>query len=381
MRHFIVFGEDWGAHPSSTQHLIKRLATQEKVTWINSVGMRKPSFRFSDIQRLLNKSLLTLSSVWRRCSQETEEFSPNIRNLAVLPWHDNVSVNRFNKLVLKNKIGAPQQREQRIYWVSVPSAISMIDKQPGDIIIYYCGDDFLALDGVDHTMIAPLEQTLIEQADIIFVASEYLIHKMPSDKTFVLSHGVDFELFSRAIAPAEALASDAKTIGFYGSISNWLDLEVLETLVSQRPGYQLMLVGECKISIDSLLAYPNVTHIDKVQHNELPKYSQNWDVSILPFINNRQIQSCDPLKLKEYLAAGTPVVSTRFNAVEKYQDIVQIADDPAEFICKIDQVLKFSQQQKMTLAQRSRKSVVEHSWGQKAQDALTHLSKHSAVMA
>lgn len=381
MRHFVVFGEDWGAHPSSTQHLIKRLSAQEKVTWINSVGLRKPSFRFSDIQRLLNKSLLTLSSVWRRCSQETEEFSPSILNLAVLPWHDSVSINRFNKAVLKNKIGTSQQHEQRVYWVSVPSAISMIEKQPNDIIVYYCGDDFLALDGVDHEMIAPLEQRLIEQADIIFVASEHLKHKMPSDKTFVLSHGVDFELFSQAIAPAEALATDAKTIGFYGSISNWLDLEILETLVSQRPGYHLMLVGECKVSIDSLLAYPNVTHIDKVQHNELPKYSQNWDVSILPFINNRQIQSCDPLKLKEYLAAGTPVVSTRFNAVEKYQDIVQIADDPAEFISKIDQMLKLSQQQRMALAKHSMQSVMEHSWGQKAEEALARLAKHSSVMA
>lgn len=381
MRHFIVFGEDWGAHPSSTQHLIKRLATQERVTWINSVGMRKPTFRFSDIQRVINKCLLTLSSVWQRVSHKRVESIPKVHNVPVLPWHDRAIINRFNQAMVKNKLGLPQHHEQRVYWVSVPSAISMIDKRPNDIIVYYCGDDFLALDGVDHEMIEPLEQRLIEQADVIFVASEHLKRKMPADKTVLLSHGVDYELFSRAIAPAESLASQAKTIGFYGSICNWLDLEMLEALVSQRPNYQLMLVGECKISIESLLEYPNVTHIDKVQHDELPKFSQNWDVSILPFINNQQIQSCDPLKLKEYLAAGTPVVSTRFNAVEKYQGIIQIANDTTEFIGKIDQTLCLSQQQKDVLAQRSRKAVVEHSWGQKIQDALSELAKHSPLIA
>ncbi|MFQ3339503.1 MAG: hypothetical protein ACI9VO_002293 [Colwellia sp.] len=31
----IVFGEDWGAHPSSTQHIVKVLGKTRAVIWLN----------------------------------------------------------------------------------------------------------------------------------------------------------------------------------------------------------------------------------------------------------------------------------------------------------------------------------------------------------
>lgn len=369
MKHFVVFGEDWGAHPSSTQHLIKRVAKDEKVTWVNSVGMRKPSLKRQDMSRVAKKCILTIASQLKSKNESVETPLTTI-NLSILPWHDKRWVNEFNKKVTTKALGPKSVDEQRIYWVSVPTAITMIDKQPGDLIVYYCGDDFLALDGVDHLMLKPIEQQLIDQADLILVASETLKNKMPSDKTYVLSHGVDFELFSQVIEPDPLLEGKKNTIGFYGSICNWLDLSILEALAAQRPDYQLVMVGECKISISKLLSYPNVTHIGRVEHRNLPQFSQNWDVSILPFVNNKQIQSCDPLKLKEYLAAGTPIVSTRFNAVEKYQSIVHIADTSADFIRQIDQVLNLNDQQKRSLSLCSQASVAEHGWAQKTTDAM-----------
>ena len=52
-------------------------------------------------------------------------------------------------------------------------------------------------------------------------------------------------------------------------------------------------------------------------HHELPAWSQHWTVSILPFHRNRQIAASNPLKLREYLAAGQPVAASwRFPAVD-----------------------------------------------------------------
>lgn len=55
MTKLIVFGEDWGAHPSSTQHLIKNLQSRYEIIWINSIGMRKPRLTPMDIKRLFRK--------------------------------------------------------------------------------------------------------------------------------------------------------------------------------------------------------------------------------------------------------------------------------------------------------------------------------------
>ena len=52
----IVFGEDWGAHPSSTQHLISRIALNGPVIWVNSIGMRRPRFSARDLKRVWTKS-------------------------------------------------------------------------------------------------------------------------------------------------------------------------------------------------------------------------------------------------------------------------------------------------------------------------------------
>ncbi len=53
----VVFGEDWGGHPSSTQHLVRRLSGQRRVVWVNSIGLRRPRLDRADLARLGRKLL------------------------------------------------------------------------------------------------------------------------------------------------------------------------------------------------------------------------------------------------------------------------------------------------------------------------------------
>ena len=162
---FIVFGEDWQSHPSSTQHLFKQLAKQHQVIWINSIGMRKPTFRLIDVKRVFNKLKSLFLSKRTGSNAKTTNTSQNINltahTLAVLPWHDNVIVRRFNKRIFNRKGFIDD--EPIVYWLSVPTAISLISPREQDKVIYYCGDDFSALAGVDHKMVAPFESDLIEK--------------------------------------------------------------------------------------------------------------------------------------------------------------------------------------------------------------------------
>lgn len=52
---FLVFGEDWQRHPSSTQHLFALFNQQHLVYWINSIGLRQPSLSSQDIIRVVEK--------------------------------------------------------------------------------------------------------------------------------------------------------------------------------------------------------------------------------------------------------------------------------------------------------------------------------------
>lgn len=365
---FVVFGEDWGAHPSSTQHLFKQLSKDHDVHWINSVGMRKPSLRFTDLSRVFNKAKKLFrqskggSQVGVAASRNDQ---PSVYNLAVLPWHDNIFVQSFNEFVFAKK--RFDSNEPILYWISVPTAITMINVRPIDKVVYYCGDDFSALAGVDHKMIAPIEQKLIAKANLIYVISEHLYNKMPKHKTYMLTHGVNFELFTKPTTIANEIKHVTRfKIGFYGSINEWLDVDLLTKLVSERPNYELILVGTITHNIDSLLSFNNVTHIEAVEHRRLAEFSQHWDVSILPFVDNQQIQACDPLKLKEYLAAGTPVVSTNFPAVNKYLETILVASTDSGFIQRIDSAIALNQVLNKSWKETQSSLAKNHSWSAKA---------------
>ncbi|MBU76096.1 MAG: glycosyltransferase [Pseudoalteromonadaceae bacterium] len=366
---FIVFGEDWQSHPSSTQHLFKQLAKQHQIIWINSIGMRKPTFRLIDLKRVFNKLKSLFLSKRSSPNAKTTDHSHNLdltaHTLAVLPWHDNLIVRLYNKWIFNKKgfIGD----EPIVYWLSVPTAISLISPREQDKVIYYCGDDFSALAGVDHKMVAPFERELIKKADTIYVVSERLANKMPKSKVKMLSHGVDLALFTTQTAKARELEQISKPmIGFYGSLNAWLDKALLLTLAKERPEYQLVLIGHLIEDFSELLKLDNVTHIKAVEHHRLASFSQHWQVSILPFVDNEQIRSCDPLKLKEYIATGTPIVTTRFAAVNPYRETILIADTHQGFIDRIDYAVSLSKSQNLNWRTNQSQQANNHSWQAKA---------------
>ncbi|URQ92002.1 glycosyltransferase [Pseudoalteromonas sp. SCSIO 43101] len=366
---FIVFGEDWQSHPSSTQHLFKQLAKQHQVIWINSIGMRKPTFRLIDVKRVFNKLKSLFLSKRTGSNAKTTNTSQNINltahTLAVLPWHDSVIVRLFNKWIFNRKGFIDD--EPIVYWLSVPTAISLISPREQDKVIYYCGDDFSALAGVDHKMVAPFECALIEKADTIYVVSEPLANKMPKSKVKMLSHGVDLELFTTQTPKAFELEQISRPIiGFYGSLNAWLDKALLLRLAKDRPEYQLVLIGHLVEDFSDLIKLDNVTHIPAVEHDRLASFSQHWQVSILPFVDNEQIRACDPLKLKEYIATGTPIVTTRFAAVNPYQETILIADNHQGFIERVDYAVSLSKSNNLNWRANQSRQASDHSWQAKA---------------
>jgi len=369
---FIVFGEDWAAHPSSTQHLIKEISQEHEVSWVNSVGMRTPKFSIKDMKRIFNKFISLFSM--RKKSESSNEFT--VYNAKILPWHQFSWVNKFNQYQIIKTISllsSDNDESPIIYWISVPTAISMINVRTQDKVIYYCGDDFSGLDGVDYKLVSPFEKQLINIADIIYVVSDALKQKMPKNKTFLLRHGVDFNLFNTPANIDESLQKYRPTLGFYGSISNWLDLDLLKQLAVARPEYDLLLIGKSKVDLSELLALNNVSHIAAIKHNQLPNFSQHWQVALLPFVDNAQIRSCDPLKLKEYLAAGAPIVATNFPAVDKYKETILIANDVQGFIQRVDWAVNLSVSSGLIWRQNSSEQVKQDSWQQKAHYVLNQV--------
>ena len=145
---------------------------------------------------------------------------------------------------------------------------------------------------------------------------ETLYKKFPREKTELLLHGVDLKKFQTPSPRAPDLPDVSKIAGFYGSLKDWIDIELLWKAAQDLPQWTFVLIGEVHTDISRLESLPNVRFLGPRKHHELPNYVQHWNVSMIPFKDTPQIRACNPLKLREYLAAGTPIASIDFPALE-----------------------------------------------------------------
>jgi len=182
----IVFGEDWGSHPSSTQHLVKILAKNRKVIWVNSIGLRRPRINFFDFLRLLKK-LKALAIPSRRLVGSNQTHLPvQVIQPKAIPFPGNKIARMLNRRLLSRTIKPEISRSNlnsHALWISLPTAVDMVGELEESAVIYYCGDDFGALSGVDHGPVLELEKELASKADLILAASSVIGDRFYAQKT------------------------------------------------------------------------------------------------------------------------------------------------------------------------------------------------------
>ncbi len=401
-RPLIVFGEDWGAHPSSTQHLVKVLGQTRPVIWLNSIGLRKPKLTCHDLVRLFNKvkSFIvnqptnTKENNKAKDGHNTDNNTNShfiIINPLVIPCANSWFSLKLSKVILKWQLKLACKKiaiTDPIIWSSLPTSVDYLTLFGKAPCVYYCGDDFNSLTGVDHQFVSQKEKELVEKSSYIFTASEKMLDKFPSNKAVNIPHGVNFSLFSQKIKNTPYDLPQGKPIaGFYGSISAWLDQDLLVQTIKALPHWHFVFIGKVDCNVDKLQQFSTVYFLGSRPHNDLPKYIQNWNVAMLPFLNNKQIQMCNPLKLREYIASGTPVVTTDFNALKGYRKHLHIANETTPFYQAIllanaeiaptvnfDNLENMSDLLNITQVKKNRKaSVINDSWESRAMDVQRYL--------
>jgi glycosyltransferase involved in cell wall biosynthesis len=341
----VYFGNDWYAeNRTSSHHVAMRLAAVAPVLYVDSPGLRAPSASGRDFRRLFAKLAATL----RRPTQIGERF-----------WHCTVPQLPFRRIpgveTINRWFGSWAVRramravglERRISWFVVPHPGFMAGRLGEALCVYYCIDDYAAHPGVDTDLIGRRDEELTRRADIVFVAPPSLLDakKAMNPETFFSPHGVDAALFSRAANPDTPIAEGARAIahpivGYFGSLHEWIDLALIEWLAVSRPAWNFLLVGHAAADVSALRTLANVHLVGPQPYRTLPEWAKAFDVAIIPYKLNRQVANANPLKLREYLATGKPVVSVRNPEIEKFAEWVRIADDRDAFLAALDDALR-----------------------------------------
>ena len=371
----IYFGNDWQAeNRTSSHHVAARLARRMPVLYVDSPGMRAPSASGRDFKRALRK----LAAAFRR----PREVAPGLWHCTVpqLPFRRIPGVDLLNRwfgrwAVRRARRILPARR--LISWFVVPHPGFLAGRLGEALCVYYCIDDYAAHPGVDPALIGERDRALSQHADLLFVAPPALLEakRALNPNTVYAPHGVDVELFSRAADPATAVAPGAAglahpVVGYIGSLHEWIDLELMAWLARARPAWTFLCVGHAATDVSALAALPNVRLAGPQPYAELPHWARAFDVAIIPYRLNRQVANANPLKLREYLATGKPVVSVRNLEIEKFARWVRIADGREAFLAALDEAL--ANDTPAAAAERMA-AVADQTWDRRVEEVLARV--------
>ena len=176
----------------------------------------------------------------------------------------------------------------------------------------------------------------MRRADRVLYVSHELMKRdweLVGDRAVFPDHGVDLEHFTlEGDVDPEVAAIPRPRIGFFGGLDDYIiDFDLLRRTAEENPDANLVLVGDATCPMDALTRIPNVHWLGFRPYAAIPAIGRAFDVALMPWLDNEWIRYANPVKLKEYLALGLPVVSTDYPEVEAYRDRVRVARDRAEF--------------------------------------------------
>ncbi len=372
-RDIVCFAHDFSADPLSKTQIMRVLSRENRILWVNSVGYRTPTVSKRDLTRIIRKLAASLKPV--------TEQAPNIfvLNPLTIPAFT-PAVRAFNRRFLRwqvrramNKLGFTQP----INWIFNPAAAVVAGQLGEDTLIYYCVDEYSALAGMPAQRILEMEQHLLEQADHVFVSAERLYQSKSKIRPdiHVVRHGVDFDHFAKALLPATKIHPDIADlpkpiIGYFGLLDpDWIDLPLLEKVAQRFPHASIVLLGKSTMDLAALSKYPNIHLLGRKPYADLPQYCKGFDVALIPFPITEVTLNANPLKAREYLAAGIPTVATRIPEVEVLGDRCLVGVDHADFCNKITEALENPGPSR----ERS-KSIRHESWSARVDEVKAHIA-------
>jgi len=106
-----------------------------------------------------------------------------------------------------------------------------------------------------------------------------------------------------------------------------VDLELVAYLARSHPEWSLVLIGPIMVDTAAVAGLPNVHLLGRREHRDLPAYCKGFDVGLIPYRVIDRMPFVNPIKLREYLSAGLPVVSTAVPEVRRYPHWCAVGED------------------------------------------------------
>ena len=246
--------------------------------------------------------------------------------------------------------------------VDLPFWKPLIDGIPLNTVVYDCMDDHEGFSTNSKNMLTD-EKQLMTNADLVIASSQRLYEKISAvnDNTVLIRNAGEYNHFSDVSnILEERLVPSGSIIGYYGAISEWFDIDLICSLAKKNHDWTFILIGDtfgCDITKTDNIS--NIVFLGEMPYQELPKYLNQFDVALIPFIKNNLTLATNPVKIYEYLAAGKPVVSTDLPELKLMSDYLYLANTHEDFERSIQLALKETGDK---VVEKRKKYALDNTW-------------------
>jgi hypothetical protein len=132
-------------------------------------------------------------------------------------------------------------------------------------------------------------------------------------------------------------------IGFLGMMTaERIDDDLLHAIFLRFPDYQFIFVGSTNRAsmLSRMKNYPNFHHILELPEELVGSVIQQFDVAIVPELNDDHARCADSTRVFDYLAQGTPVLSSTVRDQEQFGDSIKVATSVWEFSYQLERMVK-----------------------------------------
>lgn len=244
-------------------------------------------------------------------------------------------------------------------------ATRMLDS---DIVVADLVDDILAR--VDNPRLASMYRAVyrdvLDQTDHAFATSEAVQTRFasPNFQIDVLPNGVVVSDANAAAPAAVAQNDDTPIVAYAGQLNQALDPGLVKPVIRACDDLTFRFYGPVTDSEGGRLATwlgerSNVELVGPVPHADLQDALCQADILVNFKVPNHTTAGNDLLKIYEYLATGHPVVSPRVSPVDRFEDVIYIAETSDQFA---DQLRTALQEESREKAQKRVAYAHSNSW-------------------
>lgn len=275
-----------------------------------------------------------------------------IKSLFHIPFARFSLINYLNLLLYKIQL-ANLCRKADMIWFTSPQVLNWIPKRFFDskFTVYDCMDDMIELFPSEKKMRIN-EYKLFQQAALVLSSSAHLAEKLKrryGNRDITIVNNAISSQFDSAATPLPSdynkyFDKDKFTLSYVGSISSWMDFELLSVIHEKYPQITINLWGpphDVKIPVNCC-----INLCGTVEHKYVSSILSLSDILIMPFVVNELIESVNPVKLYEYIYSGKPCIAPLYGESLPFENFVSLYRTHDECISIIEKIVKGDLQQK-----------------------------------